>query len=334
MRNWVLGSVTSVMALGGLFVASHVGYGVAYYGGLLYFAFAVLFVFLLIKVSFDEAGGETALAEFRKLFARSMVIMFPASTVGQPDHIDVHKIGVADLWEALGKGIADFRAHPTHLIILCFLYPFGGLFIARMTAGYEILPILFPLVSGFALIGPLAATGLYELSMRQEQGLPVSWWHVIYVFRSPSIYSIAALGVIMAVIFFAWLAAAQAIYEASFGLWTPASLGDFIHQVFTTPSGWKLIIVGYGVGFLFAVVVLTISVVSLPMLLDRKVGVTKAIHTSVRAVFANPKTMAIWGLFVATTLAIGSLPAFTGLAIVVPVLGHTTWHLYRKLVAY
>lgn len=321
------------MAVGGLFVAAHVGYGPAYYGGLLYFVFAVFFVFMLIKVSHDDIGGKTALSEFRALFARSMAVVMPAAET-RPDHIEVRTIGTADLRDALYKGIDDFKAHPTHLIILCFLYPFGGLFLARMTAGYEVLPILFPLVSGFALIGPLAATGLYELSMRQERGLKVSWWHVIYVFRSPSIYSIAALGVIMAAIFFAWLVVAQAIYASYFGDWTPSSAGDFLRQVFLTAPGWKLILVGHAVGFVFAVVVLTISVVSLPMLLDRKVGVVTAVHTSIRAVVANPKTMALWGLFVAVALAIGSVPAFIGLAVVVPILGHSTWHLYRKLVAY
>lgn len=321
------------MAVGGLFVAAHAGYGVSYYGGLLYFAFAVFFVFFLIKTGYDEVGEETALNEFRRMFAKSMAVMLPAAEA-RPDHVDVHSIDTADLKDAVAKGIVDFKEHPTHLIILCFLYPFGGLFVARLTAGYDVLPILFPLVSGFALIGPLAATGLYELSMRQERGLKVSWWHVIYVFRSPSIYSIAALGVIMAAIFFAWLASAQAIYELYFGSWAPASAGEFLNRVFMTPEGWKLIVVGYAVGFVFAVVVLTISVVSLPMLLDRKVGVVTAVYTSIRAVAANPKTMAIWGFVVASALAIGSVPAFIGLAVVVPVLGHATWHLYRKLVDY
>ncbi len=222
--------------------------------------------------------------------------------------------------DSLDKGLSDFMVHPTHLIILCVRYPVVGFFFARLTFGYDVLPILFPLVSGFSLIGPLAATGLYELSRRREQGLDASWWHVFDVRRSPSIHAIAALGVVLAMIFFGWLFAAQEIYELYFGSWVPNSISELVYRAFTTPSGWKLIAVGCGVGFLFAVVVLTISVVSLPMLLDRHVGVVTAVRTSVRAVAANPMTMAIWGIIVAGTLVLGSLPLFVGLAIVLPVL--------------
>jgi uncharacterized membrane protein len=142
-----------------------------------------------------------------------------------------------------------------------------------------------------------------------------------------------ALGLVMAAIFVAWLIAAQSIYLAIFGDWVPASVGEFLDVVFTTSSGWALIVVGCGVGFLFAVVVLTISVVSLPMLLDRDVGAVRAVQISIHAVAANPRTMTIWGFIVVGTLLIGSLPLFVGLAIVLPVLGHSTWHLYRKVVA-
>jgi len=125
---------------------------------------------------------------------------------------------------------------------------------------------------------------------------------------------------------------AQAIYVANFGYQPAASMPDFLQQVLRTPAGWSLIIVGNGVGFVFAVAVLTVSVVSFPLLLDRDVGAATAVLTSVRAVAANPLTMAVWGLIVAALLVLGALPFFFGLAVVVPVLGHATWHLYRRLV--
>jgi uncharacterized membrane protein len=245
----------------------------------------------------------------------------------------VRKICTADLRDALAWGFADFKAMPTHLVFLCAIYPIVTLIAARTYAGYDMLPLVFPLFAGYTLIGPLVAIGLYELSRRRELGLDISRWHAFDVLGSPSIGAIATLSVVLMVIYVAWLLAAQAIYEQIFGSAIPASIAEFARQVFTTPSGRALIIIGCGVGFLFAVVVFTLSVVSFPLLLDRDAGVETAVYTSVRAVIANPVTMAIWGLIIAGALLVGSLPLFVGLAVVLPVLGHSSWHVYRKVVA-
>ena len=193
----------------------------------------------------------------------------------------VRTIGAADLRDALARGIADFKAVPSHLVFLCVIYPVVTLIFARTYAGYEMLPVLFPLFAGFTLIGPLVLSGMYELSRRRERGLDVSLWHAFAVFRSPSIRAVASLGIVLTAIFFAWLGAALAIYELIFAGAVPVSIGGFARQVFTTPSGWALMVVGSGVGFIFAVVVLTISVVSFPLLLDRDVGAVTAVQTSV-----------------------------------------------------
>jgi len=244
----------------------------------------------------------------------------------------VRKVGFTDLKDAVAKGVDDFMAMPTHVIFLSIIYPLVGLFLARMTFGYEVLPLLFPLAAGYALIGPFAAIGLYELSRQREQGVDVVWKHAFGVLQCPSLDAIAALGMVLLIVFVTWLATALWLYQSLFADGPPESIGQFLHDVFTTPKGWTLIIAGNGIGFMFAALVLTIGVVSFPMLLDRDVGAIVAVRTSARAVLLNPLTMAGWGLFVAVALVIGSLPFFVGLAVVMPVLAHSSWHLYRKVV--
>ncbi|MCX5493614.1 DUF2189 domain-containing protein [Kaistia dalseonensis] len=244
----------------------------------------------------------------------------------------VRRIDDGDLAAALREGWEDFSAMPSHAVFLVLIYPVVGLLLGRLVYGAEILPLLFPLMAGFALIGPLAALGLYELSRRRERGLDTAAYHALAIRHSPSFGAILALGLILMVVFLCWIAVAQSIYVAAFGYAPAASIPDFLGRVFGTPQGRWMILVGNLVGFLFALFVLTVSVVSFPLLLDRDVGAGVAVLTSIRAVAANPGPMALWGLIVATSLVLGSIPFFLGLAIVMPVLGHATWHLYRKVV--
>jgi uncharacterized membrane protein len=245
---------------------------------------------------------------------------------------EVRRIAIADLGEVLARGFDDFAAYRTDVVFLCVVYPVIGLIMGRLAFGYGMLPLLFPLASGFALIGPFAAVGLYEMSRRREQGGHVAWPDAFGVIRSRSFGAIVVLGLLLVAIFLIWLITAETIYEATLGPQPPASIGSFARDVVTTGAGWTMIVVGVGVGFLFALLVLVISVVSFPLLLDRDVGLGAAMSTSVRTVIVNPGPMAIWGLIVAGGLVIGSIPLFLGLIIVMPVLGHATWHLYRKVV--
>jgi len=249
-----------------------------------------------------------------------------------PAHPVVRKITPADLKEALAKGFDDFWAMPSHLVFLGLIYPVVGVCLAALTFSNNALPLLYPLASGFALIGPIAGIGLYEISRRRELGLSTSWQDAFNVLKSPSIPSIIALGILLLVIFLTWLTTARLLYQSIFGYEVPASFAQLISQVLTTSEGMRLIVLGNIVGFVFAVAVLSISVISFPLLLDRDVGAAVAVYTSVKAVVMNPLTMALWGLIVAAALLIGSIPLFVGLAIVMPVLGHATWHLYRRVV--
>lgn len=244
----------------------------------------------------------------------------------------VRRLALSDLRVALARGWADFLDYRTDVIFLCVLYPLVGLVLARVASGYELLPLIFPLAAGFALVGPLAAVGLNEMSRRRERGEEVTWRDAFAVLRAPSIGSIAVLGLALIAIFLLWLAVAELIFIATLGPEPPHTLAGFAADVFTTDAGWMMIALGCGAGFLFALLVLAISVVSFPLLLDRDIGVNAAVGTSLRVMRANPAVMALWGLIVAAGLVVGSLPLLLGLAIVLPVLGHATWHLYRRAV--
>ena len=247
----------------------------------------------------------------------------------------IRRIASRDVWQSLRQGFSDFQAYRSDVIFLCATYAIIGVVMARLAFGSDLLPLLFPLASGFAIIGPLAAVGLYEMSRRREQGAQVGWANAFDVLKAPAIGGIAALGLMLVALFLVWLVAAWAIYQATLGpVLPPAPAPDvFAEAVLFTPPGHAMIALGMGVGFLFALLAMMLSVVSFPLLLDRDAGLDTAIATSFRAVLANPGPMALWGLVVASLLLAGSLVMFVGLMVVVPVLGHATWHLYRKLVA-
>ena len=193
----------------------------------------------------------------------------------------VRRIGIADLIDALRLGWEDFKTIPSHAIFLCLIYPLVGFFIGGLMLGYNLLPLLFPVSAGFALIGPFAALGIYELSRRREAGLDMRWSHAFDVLHSPSFGAIAAIGFLLMALFLAWLAVAQWIYQSLFGVLPPESISQFLHDVFTTPQGWKLILYGNAAGLVFAIAALAVSVVSFPLLLDRDVGAAVAIMTSI-----------------------------------------------------
>jgi uncharacterized membrane protein len=247
----------------------------------------------------------------------------------------IRRINSADVWQSLREGFVDFEAYRSDVIFLCATYALVGMVLARVAFGSDLLPLLFPMASGFAIIGPLAAVGLYEMIRLREQGHEVGWANAFDVLKAPAIGGIAALGAILIAVFLVWLLAAWAIYDATLAPTLPAAPKPmvFAQAVLFTAPGQAMIVMGISVGFLFALLAMMLSVVSFPLLLDRDTGLDTAIATSFRAVMANPGPMALWGLIVAALLVAGTALAFVGLMVAVPVLGHTTWHLYRKLIA-
>lgn len=269
----------------------------------------------------------------------------------------VRDIGVDDLRMALRQGWDDFLTMRGDLVFLGLVYPAVVILAALYTLQNSIVSLIFPLFSGAVLLGPAAASGFYELARRREQGLDTGWRHYFDVFRpsSPSLPSLAALTTVTAALFILWIGAASMIYAATLGHGQPVSMADFLRtsmmyagdlgvrepasisaflrDLFTTPEGWTMIVVGNLVGLVFAAVTLAISVVSFPMLIDRRrIGWEVALRTSVRLARKNPGTIALWGLIVVALLVLGSIPAFVGLAVVLPVLGYATWHLYTRAV--
>lgn len=281
----------------------------------------------------------------------------PPLTTSPPAEVAVRDIGIEDLRIALRQGWNDFLTKRGDLVFLWLVYPAVVMLAALYVLENSVVALVFPLFSGAVLLGPAAASGFYELARRHAQGLDARWRHFFDVFRPshPSFPSLAALTTVTAVLFILWIGAASMIYAATLAhgepvamndfLRTsmmyvgnlparqPASFGAFLRDLFSTPQGWTMIVVGNLIGLVFAATTLAISVVSFPMLIDRpRIGWEVALRTSVRLTRRNPGTVALWGLIVVALLVLGSIPAFVGLAVVLPVLGYATWHLYTRAV--
>jgi uncharacterized membrane protein len=246
--------------------------------------------------------------------------------------VKIRKIEVRDCFVALAQGFDDFVEMPTYPAFVGLFYAVAGIVLFYLSSFANALQLAFPLAAGFALLGPFVAVGLNEMSRRRELGRPATWRDGFAVLRSPALPSVLALGLLLLALFAVWIAAAQLIYVLIYGPNPPAAVIAFLRDVLTSGRGWLLIVVGGLVGFCFAALALCISVISFPLMLDRDVGVVRAIGASLRTARENPLTVALWGLIVAAALVLGSAPLFFGLAVVMPVLGHATWRFYRRAI--
>lgn len=246
--------------------------------------------------------------------------------------VQIRDIDGSHLKEALSKGKADFLALRTDVFSIVFIYPVIGLFLVWFALNNQNLYLLFPLISGFALLGPVAAIGLYEMSRRRELGVKTSWWDGFRVIESPSILPILVLSGFLASVFLVWILSAHLVYVLTLGPEAPGSATTFLREALTTLPGWLMITIGSAIGFVFAALVLAISCVSFPMLIDRSIGLPVAVVTSLNVAKRNPRTVAAWGAIVVVLLGFSVLTLFIGLIFVLPILGHATWHLYRMAV--
>jgi uncharacterized membrane protein len=244
----------------------------------------------------------------------------------------VRPIDFSDIKAALSAGLSDFAALRSDVIFAAMLYPVIGICLMWAAVHKGVLPLMFPLASGFALIGPIAAIGLYELSRRREAGESPGWLDALSVWRAPGIGAIIGLGVGLAVLLVLWLTTAWVIYSLTMGGVAYPGIKTFLADVFTTPGGLSLMLIGIPVGFVFALLALAISVISFPLMLDRDVGLPRAVAASLELTRKSPVTVLTWGAIVAAGLIVGAIPMLLGLAVTLPILGHATWHLYRRAV--
>ena len=258
-----------------------------------------------------------------------------STTLSTPDKgtaVGIRRITTADLDWSLREGWSDFQEKRGDLIFVALLYPAIGLIASAFALNDAALPLVFPFAAGLSIFGPAAASGFYELARRREAGLESSWRHFFDPMRGKKGSTILMLTIGLGVLFLLWLGTAYAIYAVTMGPDFPTGVGNFMRRVLTTPGGWTLIILGNLAGAVFAVITLMTTLVSFPMAVDRDVDPGHAVETSLRAVSANPGAVAGWGLRVGILLVLGALPAFIGLAVVLPTLGYATWHLYTRMV--
>ena len=246
--------------------------------------------------------------------------------------IPVRKIGDEDLRIALRQGLDDFLDMRGDILFAGLIYTMIGIAAVVMTTNEALMPYFVPVVAGVGLLGPIAAVGFYELARRREKGETSNWSHFFDVVKRPAADDMGVVAALMLLIFFAWLLAAGLLYALLFGLATPTSVPQFLAMIFTTLRGWALIVAGAAIGAAFGWVVLGLSVVSLPMLVDCDVSAADAVSTSWRAAQENKGELFRWGLVVTALLLLGSIPLFVGLAFVLPWLGYSTWHLYTRLI--
>ncbi len=246
--------------------------------------------------------------------------------------IEIRRITVTDVKDALRRGVDDFFARPSHLIFLAAIYPVISFAFFIVISGREFWPILWPLAAGFTLVGPIAAIGLMEISRERERGRDVHWREALGVIGEGRLPALIVLAVVLLVIFIGWLLAAQALYVSLFGEPYGVTLPEFLHNLFFTPEGRRLIVWGNLLGGLFALLALVVSLVSFPMVVDGERDPVVAVIASVRAALRNPGPVLLWGMIVAVTVFLSAMTAFVLLGVALPILGHATWHLYRRLV--
>jgi uncharacterized membrane protein len=241
--------------------------------------------------------------------------------------IEFRRMTIADMKDALWAGWDDLRQSRTDALLIAAIFPLAGMVFAAAFIVQAFLPFVFPLLAGFALLGPMATLWFAALSRQRERDDE----SISVIFAEPRIYAIQRLAGIAILIFFSWNMSAAIIYLLTLGSSDEAAQAPFFVRVFTTHAGWELIIIGCAVGAVFAFVTLAISVISFPVVIDRQVTAFQAVGISIQAMRHNPLFVLAWGAVVAAGLIFGAVTFLLGMVVVLPVLGHATWHVYKRM---
>lgn len=244
----------------------------------------------------------------------------------------VRRISFSDLRDVLRLGWSDYIAAPQYGLFFAGAYVVGGFLLFSAVALLRIHWLAYPLVIGFSLIGPFIASGLYEVSRRREQGIELRWSQILGVVAGQHRRELGWMAFVMLFVFWIWMYQARTLVAVFFGSQGFATFDGFITAVFTTTNGWLFLLAGHVVGAILAFTLFALTVVSCPLLLDRDADFVTAMITSIRAVTTSPVVMLSWGLLVIIAVVITGLAGLIGLMITLPVFGHATWHLYRRLV--
>jgi uncharacterized membrane protein len=244
----------------------------------------------------------------------------------------VREITISDVNDAWAQGLRDFQAAPMFGLAFGGFYAAAGIAIVSSAAVLGLSHLAYPLAAGFALLGPFAAVGLYEVSRRLEAGMAPSWSGVLGIVFEQRNRQLAWMAFVVLFIFIVWMYQVQLLLALFVGLHSFATLKDLLSVLTTTPEGVAFLLLGNAIGAFLSLILFALTVVSIPLLLDHDVDFVTAMITSVRAVIANPVPMLGWGFAIGVLLLLASLPFFVGLVVVLPILGHATWHLYRRVV--
>ncbi len=265
------------------------------------------------------------------LDAGSSAASGPEAEAGKAPQIEIRKIDIADLIECIEHGIRDFTRSSQYGMFFGAFYAVGGSLILWLAYSSGYFYLAYPLIMGFALLAPFGAAGTYEISRRLEDGEPLSWTAVLGAVWNRSGRDLGWLALVSLFTFMIWMDVAVFLFLMFYGSGV-SSLADLFTNIFTTAYGLTFLVVGNCVGALIALAVFSFTAVSPPLVVDRDIDFVTAMATSVRAVMANPRTMLAWAVVIGADLTASFVTFHLALLVLFPILGHTTWHLYRKLI--